>query len=120
MSAAEFNARRADAHGDIRKMRTDPSTAPPVRSSGTNPSWPWLPPGQHGDDPALRRLVAGLGAGCARAQASERAVAVQVAVVYDAIAMVGADEYLSTMRMSPSAARLLAAQLLQAAHEAES
>jgi hypothetical protein len=115
VSAEEFVRLRAEAGGDLRKMRLPP--AAPTQPA--NPTCPWLPPGVHAQSPEVQQLVwlpnkCGL-----RAKHHDGAVCLQVQTPLNDLVQLTNGSMLSTTRLTPQQARVLAAQLLHAAHETE-
>lgn len=128
MTAEQFNAARAQApNGDLRKIDTAAAEAsiagptnPAKLQNSANPVWPWLPPGISGNDPVLKRvLTSPFGTVRGKHAAPTKAVSLQVCVELDKLTQVSDGSMLSTLTIAPSTARYLAAQLLQAAMEAE-
>jgi hypothetical protein len=121
MTAAEFNAARAKAPGgklnaiDTAALEKPISKAEP-KNVGRNTSWPWLPPGYHGESPMLK-IPVGLAwnGGSAFAKADEQMVQVQTAGLPEVVTTIG-DFFVTTLFLTKTQARDLAAQLLNAAN----
>jgi len=129
MSAEEFNRLRMSApNGELRKIDTRDAiaktefTAEPEKVA-LNPTWPWLPPGFHGEDSMLHVPVRDAwGAGTSRARMlsgaelnqNEDLVSIQISATPHATMVVG-DAQITTLFLSKTAARALAAQLLNEA-----